>query len=133
MFSDKRNNQSQSVERNIIANKTKIVGDIESDGDYRIDGTVEGTIKTSGRVIIGVNGIIKGNVECSNADIEGKFSGKLLVSDLLSLKSSAVINGEVFINKLSVEPGATFNATCSMKSGVKELNKNGIKTAEKTA
>jgi cytoskeletal protein CcmA (bactofilin family) len=132
MFSDKRNNQSQVIERNIIANKSKIVGDIESDGDYRIDGTVEGTIKTSGRVIIGVDGIVKGNVECSNADIEGTFSGKLLVSDLLSLKSSAVINGEVFINKLSVEPGATFNATCSMKSGVKELNNNG-KTAEKTA
>lgn len=132
MFSDKRNNQSQVVERNIIANKTKIIGDIESDGDYRIDGTVEGTIKTSGRVIIGVDGIIKGDVECSNADIEGTFSGKLLVSDLLSLKSSAVINGEVFINKLSVEPGAIFNATCSMKSGVKELN-NNEKTAEKTA
>ncbi|MGK0127751.1 MAG: cytoskeletal protein CcmA (bactofilin family), partial [Candidatus Azotimanducaceae bacterium] len=104
MFSDKRNNQAQTMERNIIANKTKIVGDIESEGDYRIDGTVEGTIKTSGRIIIGVDGIINGSVECSNADIEGTFSGKLLVSDLLSLKSTAVINGEIFINKLSVEP-----------------------------
>ena len=132
MFSDKRNNKSQVVERNIIANKTKIVGDIESEGDYRIDGTVEGTIKTSGRIIIGVDGIINGSVECSNADIEGTFSGKLLVSDLLSLKSTAVINGEIFINKLSVEPGATFNAICSMKSGVKEL-KNNEKAAEKTA
>ncbi len=132
MFSEKRNNQSQTVERNIIANKTKIVGAIESDGDYRIDGTVEGTIKTSGRVIIGADGVINGDVECSNADIEGAFTGKLLVSKLLSLKSSAVINGEVYINKLSVEPGAIFNATCSMKSGVKELKSNG-KTAEKTA
>lgn len=133
MFSEKRSNPSQIVERNIIANKTIIVGDIESEGDYRIDGTIEGSIKTSGRVIVGSQGVIKGNVECSNADIEGNFSGKLLVSELLSLKGSAVINGEVFINKLSVEPGAIFNASCSMKSGVKELNKNGVKTAEKTA
>jgi len=132
MFTDKKNT-NQVLERNIIAKNTTIAGDIKSDGDFRIDGTVEGTITTQGRVVIGVKGIVNGDVQCSNADIEGAFSGKLMVSNLLSLKGTAKINGEVLINKLSVEPGATFNATCEMKSGIKELNKDGIKKAEKTA
>lgn len=131
MFADKKNT-NQVLERNIIAKNTTITGDIKSDGDFRIDGTVEGTIITQGRVVIGAKGFINGDVQCGNADIEGSFTGKLIVSELLTLKSSAKISGEVFINKLSVEPGATFNATCEMKSGVKEL-KDGFKKAEKTA
>ncbi len=133
MFSEKKSTQTQVLERNIIAKNTSIVGDVISEGDFRIDGIVEGTIKTSGRVVIGAQGKVKGNVECSNADIEGAFSGKLVVTDLLFLKATAVIKGEVFINKLSVEPGATLNAKCEMKSGVKELSKNGLQKTEKTA
>lgn len=120
-------------ERNIIGKNTKITGDIISEGDFRIDGTLEGTIKTDGRVIIGDSGLIKGKVECTNADVEGKFSGELLVSNTLTVKSSANINGDVVIGKLSVEPGAAFNATCSMKGAVKELNKDEQKHKEKTA
>jgi len=127
--------KAKTMERNILAKNTKMTGDVTSDGDFRIDGTLEGTLKTSGRVIVGPEGMIKGTVECSNADIEGKFSGKLLSSKTLTLKSSAVILGEVVTGKLSVEPGATFNATCSMKGSVKELNKNekSARPEEKTA
>lgn len=132
MFSDKKSKEPEILERNIIGQQTTIVGDITSKGDFRVDGNVEGTIKTSGRVVIGANGQVKGNVECVNADIEGKFSGKLNVSEMLSLKSSATINGEVVIGKLSVEPGANFNATCNMKGSVKEL-KNEQSKKEKTA
>lgn len=133
MFSEKKGSQPPLLERNIIAKNTSILGTIESEGDFRIDGLVEGTIKTLGRVVIGLEGEVKGNVECSNADIEGRFSGKLIVSELLSLKRTAAIKGEVFTDKLLVEPGALFNATCVMKSGVKELKKDGSKKAEKTA
>ncbi|WP_299156531.1 polymer-forming cytoskeletal protein [uncultured Tenacibaculum sp.] len=120
-------------ERNIIGKNTKIAGDIISEGDFRIDGTLEGTIKTDGRVIIGDSGFIKGKVECTNADVEGKFSGELMVSNTLTVKSSANINGDVIIGKLSVEPGAEFNATCAMKGAVKELNKDEQKTKGQTA
>ncbi|MDT0553642.1 MAG: hypothetical protein BM563_10655 [Bacteroidetes bacterium MedPE-SWsnd-G1] len=133
MFTEKKGVQPQTSERNIIGKNTSIIGDVQSEGDFRIDGTVEGTIKTSGRVIIGSNGIVKGEVECGNADFEGTFSGKLVVSELLSLKKTANINGEVFINKLLVEPGAVFNASCTMKSGIKDLKKNGSQKAQKTA
>ena len=132
MFSEKKDKQPQVSERNIIGKNTSFVGDIISEGDFRIDGKVEGTIKTSGRVILGKSGSIKGKVECNNADIEGKFSGELIVNSLLTLKATATISGDVIISKLSVEPGAEFNATCSMKGSVKEL-KNEKTTKEKTA
>ncbi len=132
MFSEKKEKQPQVLERNIIGKNTSIVGDIISEGDFRIDGKVEGTVKTKGRVVIGKSGTIKGKIECNNAEIEGKFSGNLIAYSLLTLKSTAKISGEMAINKLSVEPGAEFNATCSMKGSVKEL-KNEQTKEEKTA
>ena len=99
---------------NRIEKNTKIKGDIISEADFRIDGKLDGNVKTSGKVVIGKDGYIHGKVECVNADIEGSFNGELQVSDLLSLKSSAVIEGTVTVAKLSVEPGATFNASCNM-------------------
>jgi len=132
MFSEKKTNPSQVLERNIIGKNTSFVGDIQSEGDFRIDGKVEGTIKTTGRVVIGQEGSVDGTIECTHADIEGKFSGKLNVDQMLSLKASATISGEVVLGKLSVEPGATFNASCNMKNSVKSL-KNEQPKAEKTA
>ena len=111
-----------STQQNIIAQGTKIVGDIASQGPFRIDGTVEGNVKTSGKVVVGKSGFIKGNLQGEYADFEGKFSGKLILSGTLSLKSTAHIEGEVHITKLAVEPGATFNATCSMKGTVKSIS-----------
>ncbi len=114
---------------NRIEKNTKIKGDIISEADFRIDGKLDGNVKTSGKVVIGKGGYIHGKVECVNADIEGNFNGELLVSDLLSLKSSAVIEGTVTVAKLSVEPGATFNASCSMK-GKNALNGNPPRPTE---
>lgn len=113
-----------SGQPNRIEKNTRIKGDIVSEADFRIDGKLDGNVKTSGKVVIGKDGYIKGKVECVNADIEGSFNGELLVSDLLSLKSSAVIEGTVSVSKLAVEPGATFNASCSMKGKSGSLSSN---------
>lgn len=125
MFSEnKKNRQSgeASKEQNKISQGTVITGDIEAKGSFRIEGTIEGTLKTPGKVVVGKTGFIKGEVECEHADFEGKFSGNLTVKETLSLRSSAHIEGEVVTGKLAIEPGATFNATCQMKGGVKSLN-----------
>ena len=133
MFTEKKEKLPLVSERNVIGKNTSIIGDVKSEGDFRIDGSVEGTIKTAGRVVIGALGSVDGKIECENADIEGKFSGELLVNNLLTLKATAKISGDVVISKLLVEPGAEFNATCSMKGRmVKELN-NEKTTKEKTA
>ncbi|MGB6151349.1 MAG: polymer-forming cytoskeletal protein [Pricia sp.] len=127
MFSDNKKPRTMNEiggQPNRIEKNTKIKGDIVSEADFRIDGKLDGNVKTSGKVVIGKDGYIHGKVECVNADIEGSFNGELLVSDLLSLKSSAVIEGTVEVSKLAVEPGATFNATCSMKGKSGSLNRN---------
>lgn len=138
MFSDNKKGRPEldsTSQQNRIAQGTKIVGDLTSEGGFRIDGEVEGTLKTPGKVVVGKTGIIKGTLEGTNADFEGRFSGKLLLSGTLALKSSALIEGEVVVGKLSVEPGATFNASCSMKGAIKELNKgeNQKQKAEQSA
>ena len=127
MFSDKKNIKmaADSIsQQNTIAKGTTITGDIISEGDFRIEGNVQGNIKTPGKVVIGRTGMINGTLKSANADIEGKFSGKLLLSDTLSLKSSAYVEGEVEVSKLAVEPGATFNATCAMKGSKPEFSKS---------
>ena len=103
MFSTKEKTQKQKVmEINVVAKNTAIIGDITSEGDFRIDGTLEGNIKTKGRVIIGAEGSVKGKIDAVNSDIEGRFSVDLLVQETLTIKATANISGDVVIGKLSV-------------------------------
>lgn len=123
-----------SKEQNKIAPGTKITGNIEAKGCFRIDGCIDGTVKTPGKVVIGKEGHVNGELECENADIEGKFTGNLKISSTLTLRSTAVIEGEALVSKLAVEPGATFNATCTMKGAVKAIrNERGEGQQEKSA
>ena len=126
MKNNEINGQPNRIEKSTIIN-----GDIVSEADFRIDGTLEGSIKTSGRVVIGKDGVINGVIICSFADIEGKFNGKLEVKESLILKASSQLEGEAVIGKLIVESGAIFNAKCSMRSSsdVKSINKGIEKTA----
>lgn len=126
MFAENKK-EKQPVEgtsnQNKVSQGTKIVGDLVSEGDFRIDGIVEGNLKTTGKVFVGKSGYIKGTLQGTDAYFEGKFSGKLALSGTLTLKTAAHIEGEVVVGKLAVEPGATFNVTCVMKGTVKEFNK----------
>lgn len=135
MFSESKkkvkSTASSVTQQNRIVQGTKVVGTIVSEAGLRVDGEIEGDIKTSGKVVLGVTGKIKGNLICNSADFEGEFSGKLNVKEILSLRDTSKVEGEVYINKLSVEPGAVFNATCTMGSGIKSLNANS--SGEKTA
>lgn len=139
MFSKDKSTKASieiSKEQNKIAAGTRIKGDIEAKGALRIDGSIDGNVKTPGKVVIGKEGSINGNLECENADIEGNFTGILKVNGTLSLRSSAVIEGDVTASKLAVEPGAAFNASCSMNGALKSLKNErgeGRKPTEKSA
>lgn len=100
---------------NVITQGTKLVGKISTDTDFRVDGQVEGDIISKGKVVIGQNGLLKGSVSCTNAEIIGTIVGNLQISDTLTLRSSAQINGDVKTKSLVVEPNAVFNGTCSMR------------------
>ena len=129
MFSEAKKTKpaSNQNEQNRIAAGTLITGEISGKGCFRIEGTLEGSLKTPGKVVISEGGLINGTLECDNADIEGKFKGKLLVKGILTLRCLANIEGEVVAGKLAVEPGAVFNATCEMNGGVKPLKKENEK------
>tara|TARA_B100001741_G_scaffold313833_1_gene322455 strand:- start:5404 stop:5805 length:402 start_codon:yes stop_codon:yes gene_type:complete len=121
------NNSEINGQYSRIESSTKFKGDIISKADFRIDGELDGTIKTKGKLIVGKNGKINGTVYCNAADIEGLVKGSLKITNTLSLKSSSIIEGDVFIGKLIVEAGATFNANCSMISA----KENAIKKISK--
>ena len=123
----------------VIESTTKIVGDIVSKADFRIDGIVEGNITTTGKVVVGKSGKISGKLNCSNADVSGSISGHIQISETLSLMSESYIQGDITTAKLSVEEGAQVDATIVMKTGkqlkaVESESANDKKPeAEKTA
>ena len=133
MFTDSKRpkfQQSGLSQQNMIAHGTIFEGDLRSEGDFRIEGVIKGTLFTKGKVVIGNTGTIEGSLNCENADIEGQVKGKLFISDTLSLRASAHVDGDVQTGKLAVEPGATFNANCQMKDAVKALKTNLNSTLE---
>ena len=124
MFKDSKKPRSQQgglSQQNMISHGTVFEGDLKSEGDFRIEGTIKGTLITKGKVVIGNTGLVEGSLNCNNADVEGQIKGKLVVSETLSLRASAHVDGDVQTGKLAVEPGATFNANCQMKDAVKAL------------
>ncbi|WP_035669009.1 polymer-forming cytoskeletal protein [Flavobacterium sp. 83] len=119
---------------NRIVEGTTIKGDIVSQADFRLDGELIGNFQSSGKIVIGPAGSVTGDIVCKNADIEGKFNGKIHVAEILNVKSKASIHGEVSVGKLSVEPGADFSASCTMKTNIKNLMPHdGQQTQQKTS
>lgn len=112
---------------NLISNGTDITGDIISNGDIRIDGSVAGILNTKGKIVIGPTGKVKGEVICKNSEISGILEGKITVIQLLNLKSSCRILGDISTSKLSIEPGAKFSGNCKMSD-----NENNGDTAGAT-
>ena len=136
MFTDAKKPRPQQgllSQHNTVAQGTIFEGDLKSDGDFRIEGIILGTLTTKGKVVIGNTGKIDGSLSCKNADIEGGFKGKLTVQETLSLRANARVEGEVITGKLAVEPGASFNAHCQMKDSVKELKAESKPTIEPSA
>jgi len=130
MFAEKKKKTGEvSILPNHIGGETKIKGEITSEEDFRIDGYFEGNLTTTSKIVLGEKGVLKGNIKCANAEISGKIIGDLIVDNLLNLKSSAFIDGNVTLGKLAVEPGAVFNANCVMK-GITNQNNVSKKTKQ---
>jgi cytoskeletal protein CcmA (bactofilin family) len=104
---------------NRIVEGTIIKGDIISQADFRLDGELIGNFQSKGKIVIGPQASVKGDISCKNADIEGKYQGKITVLEILNVKHKASIHGEVICGKLAVEPGADFSASCTMKTNTK--------------
>jgi cytoskeletal protein CcmA (bactofilin family) len=113
---------SSSSSINLIGNGTVIEGEVKSNGDIRVDGLIRGSVSSKSKVVIGSTGKVDGDIYCQNADVSGTIKGKTTVVEMLFLKSTAVINGDIQTGKLVVEVGATFTGSCNMGPSVKEIN-----------
>lgn len=107
----------------LVSAGTTMRGDISSDTDLRIDGTVKGNIQCSAKVLIGANGVVEGDISGTQADIVGKVTGTIRVKELVQLRGECVVTGNLFAGKLQVEPTATFNGECHMGNNIVEMKK----------
>lgn len=117
MFNKVKNNQDHLLGKtNRIVEGTSIIGEIITIADLRLDGKLTGNFTSEAKIVIGPSGEVIGDITCKNIDIEGNFTGKLIAEELLNIKSTAHIKGEVKVGKLAVEPGAKFEASCEMQN-----------------
>jgi cytoskeletal protein CcmA (bactofilin family) len=101
---------------NSLVAGTQVEGTINAESDIRIDGFLKGILVCKGKVIIGPKGSIEGEIKAQNAMIEGRFKGILQIEDLLQVKETAIVDGEINTDKLAVSPGAKFNVTSKMST-----------------
>jgi cytoskeletal protein CcmA (bactofilin family) len=102
------------VLHNALAYGTTVKGDVTTDGDFRLDGRIEGTISCGGKIVIGPTAQVDGDIISVNAEILGSVVGSITTSEVLVLKPTAVIKGIITTQALVVEPSAKFSGTCNM-------------------
>lgn len=107
---------------NQIGLGTEITGDISTNGDIRFEGSLFGNLRTKGKVVVGETGNVKGEINCKNSVIEGKIEGKIIVSELLTLKATSSLKGDIITRRLAIEPGAKFTGNCSMEAEISPEN-----------
>src|SRR6476620_9776523 len=118
-MNNEKNNGSNGA--TLISAGTTLKGDLSSNSDLRIDGTIIGNVSSSAKIVIGASGIVEGDVSGNQADIVGKVSGNIKTKDLLQLRGDCIVNGNVYAGKLQVEPTAIFNGQCHMGTNVVEM------------
>ena len=126
MFNSKSKSSSGVNSSNgstMIAAGTIITGDLESNGDIRIDGTLKGNLRGKAKIIVGSDGVVDGSIEGLQADIMGHVTGNIKIQELLYLHGSTEVHGDIFAGKLQVEPTAIFNGKCHMGANIVELKK----------
>ncbi|MBW8050322.1 MAG: polymer-forming cytoskeletal protein [Cytophagales bacterium] len=117
----KKELKEYSNSSNIIGKGTVIEGNISTFGNIRIEGKILGNIKTKSKIAQGESSVIDGNIVAQNAELAGDIKGVIEVTDLLVLKPTAIINGDLITNKLVIEAGASFNGKCKMGAVIKDI------------
>jgi cytoskeletal protein CcmA (bactofilin family) len=136
MFIKEKNASSDrttSTSATLISAGTKLNGNVSSDNDLRIDGTILGNVTSSSKIIIGPTGFVEGNIESQQADVLGRVQGHITVTDLLQLRGSCHVQGNISSSKLQVEPTATFNGKCQMGAvgNVVQMSSNELQAEAK--
>jgi cytoskeletal protein CcmA (bactofilin family) len=118
---DTQNTHELSSSNTHIAKGAMLNGDIETYGTIRLEGKIHGNLRSKGKTSLGESAYVQGNILAQSAEIAGEVKGTVEIAEILTLKASAVINGDIVCNKLIVEAGASFNGKCQMGGNIKEI------------
>jgi cytoskeletal protein CcmA (bactofilin family) len=119
MFDRKEELATSSVAETVVGTSVKLKGNLKSDGDITVDGSVNGEIKTKGTVTIGPNANIIANVHAKNINVSGTVQGNVVATDRLSISESGRVYGDIAANILSVSAGALFSGKSTMSENIK--------------
>jgi cytoskeletal protein CcmA (bactofilin family) len=128
---DKRAAEIESTTSNIISRGTILEGNIKTPGNLRIEGRVIGNLITKSKAALAQSSYVDGNILAKNAEVAGEVKGQVEVSEMLILKPTCIIHGDIVTNKLIVESGATFNGGCKMGVHIDEIHISLTKTSNK--
>lgn len=109
----------------IIGPGMRVIGDCETDGTLRIEGTVEGTVRAGKAVVIGKDGAVKGDVVTQDAIIGGRVTGAVVAESRLELQATCVVDGEIRARRIKLDEGGRINGT--ILTG--EIREGGTATA----
>ena len=137
MFKEKSTSTTEkqvSTSATLISNGTTLNGDVKSDNDLRIDGTIFGNVTSSAKIVVGPTGYVEGNINGQQADITGKVKGNITVSELLQLRGQSNVHGNIHAAKLQIEPTANFNGQCQMgnMANIVQMGVNELAAAAET-
>lgn len=124
-----KNREPEMPSINILGPGTVVKGEISVNGDFRVDGTLNGNIQCKGKIVVGQTGKIDGEINCQSADFSGEVTATVRVAELLTLKETAKFSGDIVTGKLAIEPGAKFSGTCKMEVPLGSAGNSAINEA----
>ena len=121
MFSKEKNTTEKAISTSatLISAGTVLQGDLQSESDLRIDGTIHGNVTSNAKIIVGPAGLVEGNIQGGQADITGKVIGNINVKELAQLRAVSIVQGNITAGSLQIEASATFNGQSIMSAAVK--------------
>lgn len=122
-------NQSTKPSASFIAAGTTFEGNLECEGDIRIDGRIKGNVRCMSKVVLGTEGVIEGDVFTREADLMGKVEGRVWTNELLYMHQNASVNGDIHASKLMIDPTASFNGQCKMGANIVDLGSDNLSLA----
>src|SRR5690349_291361 len=119
MFNKEKNTNEKPLNTSatIISAGTTVQGDLKSESDLRIDGTIHGNVTSNAKIVVGPAGFIEGNIQGAQADVSGRVIGNITVKELTQLRAKCSVQGNISAVNLQIESGAIFNGQCNMTTG----------------
>ncbi len=122
-------NQSPAISTSFMGAGAVFTGNLECQGDIRIDGTIKGNVRCMSKIVLGPEGVIEGDVFTREADIMGRVDGRVWTNELLYMRNNATVNGDILASKLMIDPTASFNGQCKMGANIVDLNTGNLSLA----